>query len=177
MDLPHKSDAGGVVLGLSDRHSLIAGWQRLSENLARSKPGLVLEGVLVERKGPPGVELIIGGRNDPEWGPVMLVGFGGVQAEITKDVRLLLPGLDSSSIIEELYRLKSGALFKGYRGAPALDVAAIADMITRLGELLVAEPSIAEIDLNPVIAYPLGEGAVALDALMLTRPRLDDHPA
>ena len=177
VNLSHKSDAGGVVLGLRDRHSLIAGWQRLGENLARSKAGLVLEGVLVERMGARGVELIIGGRNDPEWGPVILVGFGGVQAEITKDVRLLLPGLDSSSIIEELYRLKSGALFKGYRGAPALDVAAIADMITRLGELLVAEPSIAEIDLNPVIAYPLGEGAVALDALMLTRPRLDDHPA
>ena len=106
-----------------------------------------------------------------------LVGFGGVQAEILRDVRLLLPGLDSSSIIEELYRLKSGALLKGYRGAPALDVTAIADTITRLGELLLEEPSIAEVDLNPVIAYRLGEGAVALDALMLTRGRVGDRPA
>jgi acyl-CoA synthetase (NDP forming) len=171
VNLSHKSDAGGVVLGLSDRSSLIAGWQRLSENLARNKPSLVLEGVLVERMSPRGVELIVGGRNDPEWGPVILVGFGGVQAEITKDVRLLLPGQDAASIIEELYRLKSGALLKGYRGEPALDVPAVADMITGLGELLLAEPSIAEVDLNPVIAYRLGEGAVALDALMLTRRR------
>ena len=177
VDLSHKSDAGGVVLGLSDRPSLITGWQRLSDNLARSKPGLILEGVLVERMSPRGVELIVGGRNDPEWGPVILVGFGGVQAEITKDVRLLLPGLDSSSVIEELYRLKSGALLKSYRGAPALDVTAIADMITRLGQLLLAEPTIAEVDLNPVIAYRLGEGAVALDALMLTRRRVGDRPA
>jgi acyl-CoA synthetase (NDP forming) len=169
VDLSHKSDAGGVILDLSDRSSLIAGWQRLSDNLARNKPGLILEGVLVERMSPRGVELIVGGRNDPEWGPVILAGFGGVQAEITKDVRLLLPGQDSASIIEELYRLKSGVLLKGYRGTPALDVTAIADMITGLGELLLAEPSIAEVDLNPVIAYRLGEGAVALDALMLTR--------
>jgi acyl-CoA synthetase (NDP forming) len=175
--LSHKSDAGGVVLGLSDRSSLIAGWRRLSDNLARSRPGLTLEGVLVERMGPPGVELLIGGRSDPEWGPVILVGFGGVQAELTQDVRLLRPGQDPSSIIEELYLLKSGALFKGYRGAPALDVTSIADLITRLGELLLAEPSIAEVDLNPVVAYPVGEGTIALDALMLTRPRLGDRPA
>jgi acyl-CoA synthetase (NDP forming) len=171
VDLSHKSDAGGVVLALSDRSSLIAGWKRLGDNLARNKPGLILEGVLVERMSPRGVELIVGGRNDPEWGPVILVGFGGVQAEITKDVRLLLPGQDPASIIEELYRLKSGALLEGYRGEPALDVPAIADMVTRLGELMLAEPSIAEVDLNPVIAYRLGEGAVALDALMLTRRR------
>jgi acyl-CoA synthetase (NDP forming) len=169
VELSHKSDAGGVLLGLADRPSLIAGWQRLNDNLAKSKPGLILEGVLVERMGARGVELIIGGRNDPDWGPVILVGFGGIQAEIAKDVRLLLPGQDRVGIIEELYRLKSGALLKGYRGAPALDVAAIAELITRLGELLVAEPTIAEIDLNPVIAYPVGEGAVALDALMLMR--------
>ena len=169
VDLSHKSDAGGVVLGLIDRPSLIAGWQRLNDNLARSKPGLVLEGVLVERMGKRGVELIIGGRNDLDWGPVILVGFGGIHAEITKDVRLLLPGQDRPRIIEELYRLNSGALLKGYRGAPALDVEAIADLIALLGEVLVAESSIAEIDLNPVIAYPVGEGAVALDALMLIR--------
>jgi acyl-CoA synthetase (NDP forming) len=172
VELSHKSDAGGVVLGLSDRPSLIAGWQRLGENLAKNKPGLVLEGVLVERMGARGVELIIGGRNDPEWGPVILVGFGGIHAEITKDVRLLLPGQGTLKIIEELHRLKSGALLQGYRGTPPLDVEAIAELIMRLGELLVAEPSIAEIDLNPVIAYPVNEGVVALDALMLMRSKI-----
>ncbi len=168
-DLSHKSDAGGVVLHLADRSTLSAGWQRLTGNLTANRPGLALDGVLVERMGAPGIELIIGGRNDLEWGPIVLVGFGGVQAELAKDVRLILPGQDPSSIVEELYRLKSGALLKGFRGAPPVDVQAVADLILRLGEVLMADPSIAEVDLNPVIVYPVGQGAVALDALILKR--------
>jgi len=168
-DLPHKSDAGGVVLGLSDASSLAQGWGRLHANIARSRPGLVLDGVLIEAMRQRGVELIIGGRNDPEWGAIVLAGFGGVQAEILQDVRLLVPDLPAQAIVDGLYQLKSGALLRGFRGSPALDVAAVAQIIRRVGTLLRAQPSIQEIDLNPVVVYPVGQGAVALDALIVTR--------
>jgi acyl-CoA synthetase (NDP forming) len=168
-DLPHKSEAGGVVLGLKDAKSIGEGWERLHANLAKNRPGLKLDGVLVEKMGQSGIELIIGGRNDPEWGPVVLAGFGGVQAEILKDVRLLPPDLDIEGIVRELHRLKSADLLRGFRGAPALDVAAAAAIIACVGALLQAEPAIAEIDLNPVIVYPQGQGATALDALIVVR--------
>jgi acyl-CoA synthetase (NDP forming) len=166
-DLSHKSDAGGVMLRLTDAEALEAGWRRLHSNIASARPGLALDGVLIEAMGRPGVELIVGGRNDPDWGPVVLAGFGGVQAELLQDVRLILPGQSPQSIIEELSRLQCGALLRGYRGSPALDRDALADLIFGIGQLLISEPSIREIDLNPVIAYPAGEGVLALDALIV----------
>ncbi len=166
-DLSHKSDAGGVILGLSDAASLAEGWARLDANIARHAPGLTLDGVLIEKMGARGLELIIGAKTDPEWGPVILVGLGGVQAEVFKDVRLLAPDLTVAAIESELLQLKSAALLTGFRSSPALDVRAAAEMIANLGRVLRAEPSIREIDLNPVVVYPQGQGVVALDALML----------
>lgn len=166
-DLSHKSDAGGVIVGLNDEQALVAGFARLEANIAQHRPGLLLDGVLVEAMGQRGLELIVGARNDPEWGPVVLVGFGGVQAEILQDVRLLTPDLSREAIVAELGKLKSAALLHGFRGEPARDVEAVAAIVERISALLVANPAIREIDLNPVVVYPAGEGAVALDALML----------
>ena len=164
--LSHKSDAGGVILNLADEAALARGWDELHANVAHHAPGVILDGVLVEAMGQRGVELIVGARNDPEWGPIILVGFGGVQAEILQDVRLLPPDLTRAAIATELRQLKSGALFDGWRGSPALDVDAVTDIVIALGRLLAAAPSIREIDLNPVVVYPAGQGAVALDALI-----------
>ncbi|CAN5610792.1 acetate--CoA ligase family protein [soil metagenome] len=164
--LSHKSDAGGVILNLADEAALARGWDELHANIARHAPGMVLDGVLVEAMGQRGVELIVGARNDPEWGPVILVGFGGVQAEILQDVRLLPPDLPRAAIAAELRLLKGGALLDGWRGSPALDVDAVADIVVALSRLLEAAPSIREIDLNPVVVYPIGQGAIALDALI-----------
>jgi len=136
-------------------------------NVARYDASIALDGVLIEAMGKRGVEMIVGAKNDPEWGPVVLAGFGGVTAEILADVRLFTPDLSEEAIIASLMRLKSAALLAGYRGSPALDVAALAKLIGMLSAILLAEPSLTEIDLNPVILHPRGEGVVALDALML----------
>ena len=168
-DLPHKSDAGGVELGLTDAASIAQAWDRLHSNVARHRPDLELEGVLVERMSPRGTELIVGGRNDPEWGPIVLAGFGGVQAEILHDVRLMPADLTLDGFARELQLLKGAPLLRGFRGAPPLDVAAVADLISRIGALLRGEPDILEIDLNPVIVYAKGKGAIALDALLVFR--------
>lgn len=166
--LGHKSDAGGVILNLADKAALLAAWDRLYANVAAYDPGLVLDGVLVEAMGKRGLELIVGAKRDPQWGPVVLVGFGGVTAELQHDARLLTPDMAEATIIAELGKLKSAALLQGYRGSPALDVAAVAQMALRMIDVMVGTPSIAEVDLNPVIVYPQGEGLIALDALIYT---------
>jgi acyl-CoA synthetase (NDP forming) len=169
-ELSHKSDAGGVIVGLADAAALANGWARLATNIAQHRPGLVLDGVLVEAMCARGLELIVGAKHDPDWGPVILVGFGGVQAEIVQDVRLLTPDLPHAAIVAELGQLKSAPLLHGYRGAPALDVDAVADLVLALGRVLRGAPSITEIDLNPVVVYPNGQGIVALDALIACKP-------
>ncbi|WP_369061833.1 acetate--CoA ligase family protein [Caulobacter sp. 73W] len=166
-DLSHKSDAGGVILGLGDAQAVADGWARLHDNIARHRPGLSLDGVLVEAMGARGVELIIGARNDPDWGPVILVGFGGVQAEILQDVKLLGADLTRQAIVEAILGLKQAPLLTGFRGSAPLDVDAVAAMVEIVGQALLSTPQIREIDLNPVVVYPKGQGAVALDALML----------
>jgi acyl-CoA synthetase (NDP forming) len=168
VELTHKSDAGGVVLNLANADELAAGWKRLQDNIARAKPGLKLDGVLVEQMGQRGAELIVGAQNDKDWGPVLLVGFGGVLAEALHDVRLLAPESSVDAVIRELYELKSAALLRGFRGSPALDVKAAAEIVCRLGALMHAAPEIKEVDINPVVVYPAGQGAVALDALIVT---------
>ncbi|MDF0541059.1 acetate--CoA ligase family protein [Sphingobium sp. H39-3-25] len=170
-DLSHKSDAGGVILNLGDADALRAGWDALFANVAAYDAGLTLDGALIEGMGARGVELIIGAKSDPDWGPTILVGFGGVTAEILQDVRLLTPDLPVEAIIRELNLLRSAAILRGFRGSPALDVEAVAQVIATLGRLLLSEPAIREIDLNPVIVYPRGQGVIALDALMLTAAR------
>lgn len=165
--LGHKSDAGGVILNLGDATAVREAWTRIHASVAAYDAALTLDGVLIEKMGARGVEMIVGAKNDPEWGPVVLAGFGGVTAEILQDVRLFTPDLSEAQIAAGLMQLKSAAILAGYRGAPALDVVALATMIRRIAAVLLAEPSIRELDLNPVILHPAGEGAVALDALML----------
>ncbi|WP_294328492.1 acetate--CoA ligase family protein [uncultured Sphingomonas sp.] len=165
--LSHKSDAGGVILNIADDDALAEAWERLFANVAAYDASIALDGAQVEAMGKRGVELIVGARNDPEWGPVILAGFGGVTAELLHDVRLLAVDLTPDAIVAELRALKQGALFDGYRGSPALDVEAVAALIAGLGRVLAGSPTIREIDLNPVVVYPKGEGVVALDALIL----------
>ncbi len=166
-NLSHKSDVGGVILNIADADALASGWKRLYDNIARALPELVLDGVLVERMGQRGVELIVGANRDKDWGQVLLVGFGGVLAEAVKDVRLIPPDLSVEAIVEELYGLKSAPLLRGFRGSPALDVRAAAEIVCRLGALMRSNPSIKEADINPVVVYPEGQGALALDALII----------
>jgi acyl-CoA synthetase (NDP forming) len=168
--LSHKSDVGGVLLGVDSDAALRRAWDTLHGNIARLAPGVPLEGVLIEAMGERGLEMIVGARQDPQWGPVILVGFGGVSAEVTRDVRLLAHDLSAEAVVREIAQLRGAPLLDGYRGSPALDVAALAQVVVRLGALLESEPRIREIDLNPVVVYPCGKGVMALDALMLVDP-------
>jgi acyl-CoA synthetase (NDP forming) len=164
--LSHKSDAGGVLLGIADVDALAAAWQTLHDNIAAHAPGLMLDGVLIETMGKRGTELIIGARNDPEWGAVVLAGFGGVQAEILRDVVLIAPDATRETIRAALLSLKSAPLLTGFRGSPPLDIDAVVELIERLGAVLRGTPAIRELDLNPLVVFPEGQGCLALDAVM-----------
>jgi acyl-CoA synthetase (NDP forming) len=166
-DLLHKSDAGGVIVGIGDAAALDTAWQRLDANIAMARPGLVLDGVLVERAAAPGLEMIVGARRDPEWGPVLVLGLGGIWTEALKDVRLISVDSDEDTVAAELARLKGAALLAGMRGAPPLDLRAVAKVALALGNLMRAHPDLIEIEINPLAVYPAG--ALALDALIVTR--------
>jgi len=165
--LGHKSDAGGVILNLKTADDVREAFTRMYSNVADYDASITLDGVLIEKMGKMGTEMIVGAKSDPEWGPVVLAGFGGVTAEILKDVKLFTPDMDRAAVHRGLLDLKQAAILKGWRGAPALDVAALAELIVQVGRIMAGNPRIREIDLNPVIIHPEGEGVVALDALML----------
>jgi acyl-CoA synthetase (NDP forming) len=165
--LAHKSDAGGVILRIADERELRHAWVTLHENIRRAKPDLKLDGVLIERMISSGLELVVGARRDHEWGPVLLLGMGGVWIEVLKDVRTLPIDATPEHILEELSRLKCARLFAGYRGSAAIDLAAVVQVATAVGQLMAIAPQVAEIDINPLIVLPRGEGAVALDALIV----------
>lgn len=165
--LGHKSDAGGVLLGLASAEEVRAAWVQIHSNVAEYCPTLALDGVLIEKMGKRGIELIVGAKNDPEWGPVVLAGFGGVTAEILQDVCLITPDMSGNAIKQALMELKQAPLFSGYRGSPALDLDSLIGLIRKILGIMLAEPKLVELDLNPVVLHPQGEGLIALDALMM----------
>lgn len=167
--LAHKTEAGGVMLGIGDADALRAAWQALHDNIARAAPGLTLDGVLVERMADKGLELMIGAKRDPKWGPVLLVGLGGIWVEALGDVRLMPADMAVEDIVAELGKLRSAKLLGGVRGAPPIDVRSVAETAALIGRLMTTVPEIEEIDLNPVFAHPEGQGLTAVDALVVTR--------
>ena len=126
--LAHKSDAGGVALGVTDAAALEAAWRAMHARIAAARPGLAARRRAGRGDGAAGLELIVGARRDPAWGPVVLVGLGGVWTEALDDVRLMPADLPRERVIAEIGRLKGARLLAGMRGAPAVDVAAIADV-------------------------------------------------
>ncbi|HWE71705.1 MAG TPA: acetate--CoA ligase family protein [Stellaceae bacterium] len=165
-DIPHKSDVGGVMLGILTPDALDTAWEQMETRVAASCPQAKIEGVLVERMASPGFEMILGARRDRDWGPIVMVGLGGIWTEALEDVRLFPAGLSPDAIVEEIAQLKGAKVLAGVRGAPPLDVAALAETAAKLGAMMLARPELDEIEINPLIVRPRGAGVLALDALM-----------
>ncbi|HVG52043.1 MAG TPA: acetate--CoA ligase family protein, partial [Xanthobacteraceae bacterium] len=148
--LAHKTEAGGVMLNIADEAGVRAAWQKLHDNIEKHAPGMKLDGVLVEKMSQKGLELVVGAKRDPQWGPVVLVGLGGIMVEALGDVRLLPADLPEAAIVEELHKLKAAKLLGPFRGAPAVDVEAVAKVAATIGRLMRTVPEIEEIDVNPL---------------------------
>ncbi|HVZ46514.1 MAG TPA: acetate--CoA ligase family protein [Ramlibacter sp.] len=163
--LTHKTDAGGVLLDVKDADGVRAGWDSLVRNLANAGVQEALDGMLVEKMAAPGLELLVGAHRDPQWGPVTLVGLGGVLVEAMDDVRVIAAQASVDEVRFELERLKGARLLKGFRHLPPVDMQAVAGTVQKVGRLMLQRPDIAEIDVNPLVAY--ADGVVALDALFV----------
>jgi acetate---CoA ligase (ADP-forming) len=166
--LSHKTEAGGVMLSLADETALRSAWETMQRNVKAAAPGVTLDGCLVEKMSPKGLELMIGAKRDPAWGTVLLVGLGGIWVEALGDVRLLPVDADETQIVEALQQLRTAKLLTGFRGAPPVDVEAVAKAVLAIGRLMRTTPGIVEIDVNPLMVFAKGQGATALDALIVT---------
>jgi acyl-CoA synthetase (NDP forming) len=161
----HKSDIGGVILKIADEKQLAVAFEKLQA--IGDERGLKLDGVLIEKMAQPGIEMILGARRDPQWGPVLAVGLGGIFAEAIADIRILPVGLDVAEIEAELRQLRGAKMLAGMRGAKPADVKALAQTVAQLGAIMQAEKRIVEIDINPLVVFAEGEGVLALDALIV----------
>ena len=171
VDVAHKSDLGLVRLGLLGDAAVRAAAEALLAG-ARDQ-GLTARGLLVEPVAD-GIELIVGFRRDPSFGPAVLVGLGGVLAEVLDDVAIRLAPVDHDTALAMLDELRGAAILDGVRGAEAVDRAAVAELIVVLSRLAEARPDILEVDLNPVIAS--ATGALAVDALVVLTARPEPEP-
>jgi len=169
--LRHKSDAGGVMLNIGDPAALATAWRGMHQSVLGHHPGIAIDGVLVEAMAKGGLEMIVGARRDPDWGPVVVVGLGGIWAEALQDILVLPPDLDGSELGAALKTLKAAPLFEGTRGAPARDVTALIDVVGRIGSLVRARPEITEVEINPLAVFERGAGVLALDALIVVQER------
>jgi acyl-CoA synthetase (NDP forming) len=158
-DLLHKSDVGAVRLGLRDGGAVAAAARELAERVP------ALTGFLVQSQAAPGLEVIVGARRDPAFGPVVLVGLGGVWVEALGDVALRLAPVGRDEAAEMLAELRGARLLEGFRGAPPVDRDALAEVIVAVGRLIADASWLAELDLNPVIARH--DGAVVVDARLI----------
>jgi acyl-CoA synthetase (NDP forming) len=162
--ITHKTDRGGVFVGLSGQEELLQAYGQLCRKLGAR----ALVAPMVDR----GVEMILGARRDPQFGPVVMLGFGGIYAELIKDVRFALPPFDPQTAERLLSGLKMRKLLDGARGAEAADVLAYCDMAAKFSDMVHAmRETIQEIDINPVIVT--ATGATAVDALIVTRAQED----
>ncbi len=169
-DLPHKTEAGGVVLGLQDQQSVAAAYDQIIESARRYKPDARIEGVLVQKMAPRGHELVIGMVNDPTFGPIMMVGLGGTMVELMGDVVHRPAPVNAAEAAEMLRSLKSARLLTGFRGAAPIDIAPAAELIANLSRAALAyRDRIAEMELNPVILHQDGSGLTIADALIMLK--------
>jgi hypothetical protein len=130
--------------------------------------GARFDGVIVARRAPRGLELALGARMDAQFGPVVLIGDGGIYLEALKDFRLLLPPFDEAEVLDKLQQLRIAPLLGALRGQPARDVQAYARMAVALGDAMLAwRGTVTSVDVNPVMLFGAGQGAVALDALII----------
>jgi len=158
----HKTDVGGVVLGLQSKREVEQAVAGMIERLGHSKSGRQIEGVLLQQMAPSGTETIVGITRVPRIGPMVMFGLGGVYVEVLRDVVLRLSPLEDTDAKEMIGEVKLSKLLEGIRGQPASDLDAIAEVVLRTSQLSVRHPKIAEMDVNPLIA--LERGVVAVDA-------------
>jgi len=164
-DVVHKSDAGGVKLGLKTAAQVGKAYDDIMKSIKAAFPNAKIEGVSVQTMARPGVEVIIGMSKDAQFGPVLMFGLGGVLVEILKDVAFRIVPLVKRDAKEMIREIKGFPLLQGYRGSDPVDVDNLESLLLKVSEFVDKTPAIKELDLNPIFAYK--DGAVAVDARVI----------
>ena len=159
-DISHKTDVGGVKVGIKDAEGVKAAYEEIMKNVNIKKPDARIEGILVEEMATPSTEVIIGGLRDPQFGPAVMFGLGGIFVEIYKDVSFRIAPLEEYDAIDMIHEIKGSKILKGFRNTESLDITSLAQTILKVSNIMVSLEEIKEIDLNPVLVYPKGVKAV-----------------
>jgi len=161
-DVVHKSDSGGVKLGLANGAQVGRAYSEIMSSVRQKYPQAAVQGVSVQPMASAGMEVIVGMSKDPQFGPVLMFGLGGVLVEVLKDVSFRIVPVTKRDASEMIREIKGYPLLQGYRGQEAVDVASLEGLIVRVSEFIEQNPQIEELDLNPVFAYR--DKAIAVDA-------------
>jgi acyl-CoA synthetase (NDP forming) len=164
-DITHKSDAGGVKVGLAGDEQVAAAWDAIMASCRAAFPDAAIDGVTVQDMAPPGLEVIVGMATDPQFGPVLMFGLGGVWVEMLGDVSFKLAPLTRDDARAAIGEIRAARLLDGFRGSEPVDKAALEDILLRVSDFVTETPEVREMDLNPIFAYP--DGAVAVDARVI----------
>jgi acetyl coenzyme A synthetase (ADP forming)-like protein len=168
-DIVHKFDAGGVRLKIKTKEEAKKAFEEIVANIKKFNPSAKIDGVIIERMAKGGVEVILGAVRDPKFGPICMFGLGGTFVEAMKDVTFRLAPMWEISAEIMIQTIKAYSILKGVRGSPPCDIDAIKDCVLRLSQMVTDHPEIAELDINPLIVYPQGEGCVVADSRILLK--------
>jgi acyl-CoA synthetase (NDP forming) len=161
-DIAHKSDVGGVRVGLDSAAEVESAFEEIVSAVKQRQPDARIEGVAVQKMAPAGTEVIVGMSKDPQFGPVMMFGLGGIFVEVLKDVAFRIVPLEPRDAREMVREIKGFPVLEGVRGKDPADIEALEKLILQVSEFIEAHPEIEELDLNPVFAYK--DGVIAVDA-------------
>jgi acyl-CoA synthetase (NDP forming) len=164
-DIVHKSDAGGVKIGLKTASEVGKAYAQILQAIRQNYPQARIQGVAVQKMARPGVEVIIGMSKDAQFGPVLMFGLGGILVEVLKDVSFRIVPLSRRDAAEMIREIKGYPLLEGYRGGEAVDISYLEELLIKVSNFVEKNPEIMELDLNPVFAY--SDGAIAVDARVI----------
>lgn len=162
----HKSDIGGVKVCINDKKGVVAAYTEIMDNVQKNCPDATIRGVIVSAMALPAPEVIIGGLRDPQFGPAVMFGMGGVFVEIFKDISFRIAPLEEYEALEMIGEVKVSDILKGFRNSKALDISALAQTILKVSEIMISLLEIKEIDLNPILVYPKGVKAVDVRVIL-----------
>jgi acyl-CoA synthetase (NDP forming) len=169
-DIPHKSEVGGVRVGITTKGEAFIAYRELLESAQKHRPHAAIQGVLVGPMAKKGVEIIIGTLLDATFGPMIMVGLGGITTELFRDVIYRPAPVGPAEASAMLAELKAAPLLDGFRGAAKADVPALSQLIAQVSVLAAHHAGeISEIEINPVLAHPMGQGVTVVDALVVRK--------
>ena len=168
-EILHKTDVGGVILGVKDADGVRDAYMQIVSRARKLMPDATILGVSVQEMVPKGREVIIGATRDPQFGPMIMFGLGGIYVEVLKDVAFRVAPLTDKDARDMVHEIRTYPLLMGVRGEPPVDLPTVYQYILRISQLMIDFPEIDQIDLNPLLVQPQGKGAFAIDARFILR--------